>query len=134
MLRNNKTLRSKLFSGVKNDDEYGGSYLPTTTNGSQAQLLIDKAEDDIDQKAGVMVKGVKVLKEIALTMGNELEEQKAYFASIKSDMSNTKNILDVTLSRLRILSQKTHGMLGMYCVLLGFVFFVLFVLYLRIKV
>ena len=128
MMRNNKSLRSKLFSGAKYDEEYGGSYLPTTNN-SQTQLLIDKAEDDIDQKAGVMVKGVRVLKEIAMTMGAELDEQNAYMKSINADASNTKTMLDNTLMRLKLLTQRRHGMLGMYCLLIGFVLFVLLVLY-----
>ncbi|KAG2377433.1 hypothetical protein C9374_009344 [Naegleria lovaniensis] len=137
MRKNGATLRSKLFGASHHEDDY--SYLPTTTpsrnsgTATQTQLLIDKAEEDVEKKAGTMVKGVRVLKEIALSINSELAEQDAYFRQIGDDMSNTKGVLDATLQKLKILSQKTHGMLGMFCLLIGFVIFVLFILYTWIR-
>ncbi|KAF0978823.1 hypothetical protein FDP41_001893 [Naegleria fowleri] len=138
MRKNGATLRSKLFGASNHEDDY--SYLPTTTpsrnsNGTatQTQLLLDKAEEDVERKAGTMVKGVRVLKEIALSINGELAEQNSYFKQIEDDMGRTKGILDATLQKLKILSQKTHGMLGMFCLLIGFVIFVLFILYTWIR-
>ena len=131
--KNTSLLRSKLFSGGRNDDEYGSSYLPTTSNGNQVQLQLDQNEEEVDRKAGTILKGVRVIKEIARSIGDELSEQSSMLSQTRSDMENTKGLVDQTLNKLRILASKTHGMLGMYCLLICFVFFVLFVLYTWIR-
>ena len=71
------------------------------------------------------------LKQITISLGNEIRESNKYIKGLDDDFDKSKNFLEATIGKVTKLAR--YGNCKIYFYLLLFSFFVFFILYLVIK-
>ncbi|KAL9654210.1 hypothetical protein ABK040_000791 [Willaertia magna] len=94
---------------------------------------LHQSEIQIDKKTNNLIKGLRIVKQIAQDLNDEITDSRKYFERVNSDMLDTKNILDETLRKLNVLKRKLNQVHGVYCIFVLFIFIVIFVVYYWIK-
>ncbi|RWS22227.1 BET1-like protein [Leptotrombidium deliense] len=74
---------------------------------------------------------VSTLKSLTLDMGDEIRSQNAFLKSMDSDFDSTWGLLSSSFSRVKKLAAAGHNRFIFY--LLGFSFFVFFIIYIIIR-
>lgn len=93
---------------------------------------MDEKEEDggADMEENIMHKTAK-LKQITISLGNEIRDSNKLINGLDSDFDKSKNFLDYTLNRVNRLSKS--GNCKLYLYLIMFCLFVFFVLYAVLK-
>jgi blocked-early-in-transport protein 1 len=90
----------------------------------------DEKDDDADLEENLMHKTSK-LKQITISLGNEIRDSNKLLNGLDADFDKSKNFLDYTLNRVNRLSKS--GNCKMYFYLILFCLFVFLCLYVVIK-
>ena len=85
-------------------------------------------EDDLEER--LMHKTAR-LKQITISLGNEIKDSNKYLNGLDKDFENSKGFLESTIGRVGKLAKS--GNCKLYFYLIMFSFFVFFVLYMVIK-
>jgi blocked-early-in-transport protein 1 len=91
----------------------------------------DVLEENIYEQTNILRQGVSTLKEISLSIYDEIRDQNTMLDKFSDDMDKTKGSLKFTLSRIGLLASSSSS--RHMCLLMLFIMFVFFVLYLMIK-
>jgi len=116
-----KKKRGRIKNKMKND--YSTSY---RRYGNET----DEKDDDADLEENLMHKTSK-LKQITISLGNEIRDSNKLLNGLDADFDKSKNFLDYTLNRVNRLSKS--GNCKMYFYLILFCLFVFLCLYVVIK-
>jgi blocked-early-in-transport protein 1 len=91
----------------------------------------DVLEENIYEQTNILRQGVSTLKEISLSIYDEIRDQNTMLDKFSDDMDKTKGSLKFTLTRIGLLASSSSS--RHMCLLMLFIMFVFFVLYLMIK-
>ena len=85
-------------------------------------------DDDLEER---LMSKTSRLKEITISLGNEIRDSNKYIKGLDDDFDKSRNFLEAMIGRVGKLSK--HGNCKLYLYLIMFSLFVFFVLYLVVR-